>query len=123
MKSKQDLHSDSTACHSYAQVAGISPAACLVPAVLEENSGLSSGGKMESDEQEDVLSFLPLLWLRRVNFTDCTHDIVGWQGAAVPFSRTVVYYLFTVKLAQSMCSKPPPLTACIFIIHSFTMPS
>lgn len=39
---------------------------------------------MESDEQEDVLSSLPLPWLRRVNFKDCTDDIVGWQGA-VPF--------------------------------------
>lgn len=63
---------------------------------------------MESDEQEDVLSFLPLSWLRRVNFKDCTDDIVGWQGT-VPFSRTAVAQcLFSVKLAQSMCSKPPP---------------
>lgn len=62
---------------------------------------------MESDEQEDVLSSLPLPWLRRVNFKDCTDDIVGWQGA-VPFSRTAVAQcLFSVKLAQSMCSKPP----------------
>lgn len=67
---------------------------------------------MESDEQEDVLSSLPLPWLRRVNFKDCTDDIVGWQGA-VPFSHTaVVQCLFSVKLAQSVCSsRPLPLPA------------